>query len=114
MAAVRRASGGGVKLVELREITIRNTGMARKVDDLGRVVVPAEMRKSFGIREGDYLDISVEEDRIILSKRQDACVFCRSSDDLKEFRGRMICAACLGELSGGPDIRSWEMFDQQV
>ena len=73
---------------------MRATGMARKVDDLGRVVVPAEMRKSFGIREGDYLDISVEDDRIILVKRQDACVFCRSSEDLKEFRGRMVCAGC--------------------
>ncbi|GAC1366579.1 MAG: hypothetical protein NVSMB32_11030 [Actinomycetota bacterium] len=78
--------------------------MARKVDDLGRVVVPAEMRRSFGIREGDYLDISVEEDRIILVKRQSACVFCRAGDDLKEFRGRMVCAACIGELSGGPEL----------
>ena len=92
---------------------IRATGMARKVDDLGRVVVPAEMRKSFGIREGDYLDISVEDDRIILVKRQDACVFCRSAEDLKEFRGRMICAGCLGELSGGPEVRTWEMFSEE-
>ena len=79
----------------------RNTGMSRKVDDLGRVVVPAEVRKSFGIKEGDFLDISVEEDRIILAKREDACVFCRTGDDLKEFRGRMVCAGCVGELSGG-------------
>ena len=100
-------------MVELRDITIRSTGMARKVDDLGRVVVPAEMRKSFGIREGDYLDISVEDDRIILSKRQDACVFCRSSDDLKEFPGRTVCAPCIGELTGGPDLRTWDMFDTE-
>ena len=84
--------------------------MARKVDDLGRVVVPAEMRKSFGIREGDYLDISVEDDRIILVKREDACVFCRAAGDLKEFRGRMICASCIGELSGGPEVHPWEPF----
>ncbi|MEA2501125.1 MAG: AbrB family transcriptional regulator, transcriptional pleiotropic regulator of transition state [Actinomycetota bacterium] len=84
--------------------------MARKVDDLGRVVVPAEMRKSFGIREGDYLDISVDDDRIILVKRQDACVFCRATEDLKEFRGRMICTGCLAELNGVPEVRSWEMF----
>ncbi|HYR63625.1 MAG TPA: AbrB/MazE/SpoVT family DNA-binding domain-containing protein [Actinomycetota bacterium] len=91
---------------------MRNTGMARKVDDLGRVVVPAEMRKSFGIREGDYLDISVEDDRIILAKRQDACVFCRSSEDLKEYRGRMVCAGCIGELSGASQPASWEMFSE--
>lgn len=90
----------------------RATGMARKVDDLGRVVVPAEMRKSFGIREGDYLDISVDDNRIILVKRENACVFCRASEDLKEFRGRMICAGCLGELTGPPEVRSWEMFSE--
>jgi len=93
---------------------MRATGMARKVDDLGRVVVPAEMRKSFGIREGDYLDISVEDDRIILVKRQDACVFCRSSEDLKEFRGRMVCAGCIGELNGAPEVRPWEMFTEET
>jgi transcriptional pleiotropic regulator of transition state genes len=90
--------------------------MARKVDDLGRVVVPAEMRKSFGIREGDYLDISVEGDRIILTKREDACIFCRATEDLKDFRGRMVCATCIGELSGNPEIPSddtgWEPFSE--
>jgi transcriptional pleiotropic regulator of transition state genes len=86
--------------------------MARKVDDLGRVVVPAEMRKSFGIREGDYLDISVEDGRIILVKREDACVFCRATDDLKEFRERMVCASCLSELSGSPEEQPWEPFSE--
>ena len=89
---------------------MKSTGMARKVDDLGRVVVPAELRNSFGIREGDYLDISVEDDRIILVKREDACVFCRAADDLKEFRGRVICASCIGELNGAPEVHPWEPF----
>lgn len=99
---------------------MRDTGMSRKVDDLGRVVIPAEMRKSFGIREGDYLDISVEDDRIILSRREDACIFCRSTADLKEFRGRMVCATCVGQLSGShpevpevpevPGVQPWEPF----
>lgn len=88
--------------------------MARKVDELGRVVLPSEIRKSFGIREGDYLDISVESDRIILAKRQDSCVFCHSSEDLKEFRDRMVCATCLGELSGSADegAASWDLFSE--
>lgn len=89
---------------------MRSTGMARKVDDLGRVVVPAEMRKSFGIREGDYLDISVDEDRIILVKRENTCIFCRSEKDLREFRGRMICATCTDELSAPP--APWELFSE--
>ena len=104
-----------MRLIELEGETgamMRSTGMTRKVDDLGRVVVPAEMRKSFGIREGDYLDISVEEDRIILVKRQNACIFCRSDNDLKEFRGRMICARCSNELSAKPASASWELFSE--
>jgi transcriptional pleiotropic regulator of transition state genes len=74
--------------------------MARKVDSLGRVVLPSEMRKSFGIEEGDYLDISVEEDRIILHKRQSFCIFCHATEDLKDFRSRLVCASCVAELNG--------------
>lgn len=83
---------------------MKNTGMSRKVDDLGRVVIPAEMRKSFGISEGDYLEIAVDEERIILYKREDVCVFCRSFEDLKEFRGRMVCAGCVGDLAGEAEL----------
>lgn len=87
--------------------------MARKVDDLGRIVLPAEMRKAFNIREGDHLEIAVEEDRIILHKRQDHCVFCRSVQDLKEYRDQMVCASCIQELTGGtPEAGSWEPFTQ--
>ncbi|MGH2813273.1 MAG: AbrB/MazE/SpoVT family DNA-binding domain-containing protein [Actinomycetota bacterium] len=87
--------------------------MSRKVDDLGRVVIPAEMRKGLGIRDGDYLDISVEEDRIIFAKRQDACVFCSSTADLKEFKERMVCATCLREISGDQDVQPWEPFSAE-
>lgn len=98
---------------------MKNTGMTRKVDDLGRVVIPAEMRRAFNIQEGDHLDISVEENSIILSKREEACVFCRSVEDLKEYRGRMVCASCVQELSGAaPETAtqaapgSWEPFSE--
>ncbi|MGH2704605.1 MAG: AbrB/MazE/SpoVT family DNA-binding domain-containing protein [Actinomycetota bacterium] len=86
--------------------------MSRKVDDLGRVVIPAEIRRSFGIKEGDYLDISVDEDRILFTKRQDVCTFCRSSQDLKEFKGSLVCATCIGELTGGPEVPDWEPFSE--
>lgn len=92
---------------------MKSTGMSRKVDDLGRVVIPAEMRKGFAIREGDYLEISVEGEHIIFSKKQDVCVFCGSLSDLKEFKSRMVCATCVGELTGGPEIQSWEPFSPE-
>ncbi len=88
--------------------------MNRKVDDLGRIVLPAELRKAFGLQEGDLLDISVEEDRIILSPRQDFCVFCRGLTDLKEFKSRMVCATCLTDLSGRQEETApeWDPFAQ--
>lgn len=80
---------------------MKSTGLRRKVDDLGRVVIPAELRKAFGIRQGDRINISVDQQRIILERSQEQCVFCGSSDDLKEFRDQMVCASCINELTGG-------------
>ncbi|HEX9696351.1 MAG TPA: AbrB/MazE/SpoVT family DNA-binding domain-containing protein [Actinomycetota bacterium] len=77
---------------------MRTTGVSRKVDDLGRIVLPAELRKSFDIREGDHVDISVEEDRIILSKRRNNCTFCGQLDSLRQFREHQVCGTCLAEL----------------
>ncbi|MCA1833764.1 MAG: AbrB/MazE/SpoVT family DNA-binding domain-containing protein [Actinomycetota bacterium] len=76
----------------------RATGVSRKVDDLGRIVLPSELRKSFDIREGDLVEIAVEEDRIVLQKRREACAFCRGTDGLRRFREHQVCANCLAEL----------------
>ena len=89
---------------------MKNTGMSRKLDDLGRIVIPAEIRKSLSLRVGDVLDISVEDDRIILSSRQDSCVFCSSSDGLSQFKQRMVCSSCASALSTVGDQPAWEPF----
>jgi transcriptional pleiotropic regulator of transition state genes len=83
--------------------------MARKVDDLGRIVLPVETRRLFGIRPGDALEISVVEGSIMLRKLESGCVFCERQDGLREFKGKLICATCSGELrpqSPGPDFSS--------
>jgi transcriptional pleiotropic regulator of transition state genes len=72
----------------------KNIGMARKVDQLGRIVLPSELRRLFGIREGDLVEIFVDEDRIVLSKLEDRCVFCGSHQDLHEFSGKLVCSSC--------------------
>lgn len=77
---------------------MRATGVSRKVDDLGRIVLPAEIRRSFDIREGDHIDISVDENKIILAKQLNTCTFCGSSDTLRQFRAHPVCASCLAEL----------------
>lgn len=76
----------------------RTSGVSRKIDDLGRIVLPSELRKSFDIREGDLVDIMVEDERIVLSKRRDVCAFCRGTEGLRRFRDRPVCANCVAEL----------------
>jgi len=78
----------------VREKPVKSIGIARKVDQLGRIVLPAELRRLFGIREGDLVEISVDGDRIVLAKVEDRCVFCSSHDDLRDFESKKICTAC--------------------
>ena len=77
----------------------RRTGVARKVDQLGRVVLPAEVRRHFGISPGDFIEIAVDSDAILLSKVEDHCVFCRGTADLSEFSGKLVCRGCLNRLA---------------
>lgn len=77
---------------------MKSTGVVRKIDELGRIVLPSELRRVFGIKEGDQLDISVNGEQIVLQKRQDVCLFCAAEAPAIEFRGRMVCENCAGEL----------------
>jgi AbrB family transcriptional regulator, transcriptional pleiotropic regulator of transition state genes len=81
-----------------RQTGPRATGVSRKVDDLGRIVLPAELRRSFDIREGDHIEIAVEGDNIVLTKRRTACMFCGGTESLRQFRDRPVCPTCLSEL----------------
>ena len=77
---------------------MKSTGVVRKIDELGRIVLPSELRRVFGIREGDELEISVDEERVILQKRQDLCLFCGAEAPSIEYRSRRICSGCAAEL----------------
>lgn len=77
---------------------MKATGIVRKVDDLGRVVLPIELRRSLGIQEKDPLEIFVEGDQIILRKSTRLCVFCGGGEDVEEFKGKGICPDCRKEL----------------
>ena len=76
------------------------TGIARKVDDLGRIVLPVEMRRLFGIRPGDEMEISVEGGSIHLRKVEVRCVFCEGDDNLRPYRQKQVCASCASGLTG--------------
>lgn len=77
---------------------MKSTGIVRKVDELGRIVLPIELRRTMDIAEKDALEIYVEGDKIILRKDHDTCVFCDSSRNLVLFRDHNICADCLAKL----------------
>jgi AbrB family transcriptional regulator, transcriptional pleiotropic regulator of transition state genes len=81
----------------LRGVT--RTGIIRNIDELGRIVIPIEIRKSFGLGEKDPLEISIKDDTILLSKPQGACVFCGRNNRLEEYRGRSVCRHCIAELA---------------
>jgi AbrB family transcriptional regulator, transcriptional pleiotropic regulator of transition state genes len=78
---------------------MKSTGVVRKIDELGRIVLPSEIRKVFAIHEGDELDISVEGERVILEKRQDLCLFCGAESPSVVFKGRRVCESCVREMA---------------
>ncbi len=80
-----------------------DTLIVRKIDDLGRVVVPAETRRLFNISEGDELAITIENGGIVLRKLEATCIFCSSTQDVATFRDRGICSACRASLTKGYD-----------
>lgn len=77
---------------------MKSTGMVRKVDELGRLVLPAEIRRSMGIAEGDSMEIFTDDGRIVLKKYQPACIFCNNADDIVYFNDVRICSACVAKL----------------
>jgi len=79
----------------------RSTGVVRKVDELGRIVVPKEIRRTMSIANGDALEIFVDADgEIILKEYQPSCVVCGGMEDLlRHHNGTMVCSGCLDYLS---------------
>ena len=77
---------------------MKSTGIVRNIDELGRLVIPKEMRKKMGIGESSPVEIFVENDRIIVTKYQDSCIFCGSSSELSDFKGKRVCRSCALEI----------------
>ncbi len=78
---------------------MKSTGIVRKVDELGRVVIPIELRRTLGIEVKDALEIYVDAERIVLKKYEPACLFCGNADNVKHFNNRLVCRECIGSLS---------------
>ncbi len=77
---------------------MRATGIVRKVDELGRIVIPIELRRTMDIDLRDAVEIYMDGDRIVLKKKKEACIFCGSEEGLETIKGKAVCRGCIGEL----------------
>ena len=77
---------------------MKSTGIVRKVDELGRIVLPIELRRTLDIAQRDALEIYVDEDRIILKKYMPSCIFCGDAKDVVDYKGKNVCPNCLKSL----------------
>lgn len=81
---------------------MKPAGVVRKVDQLGRIVLPKSLRKRYQMNEGDPVEILVQGDHIILERYRPKCVFRGSMDGVSEFKERHICAQCMSEMNQLP------------
>ncbi len=77
---------------------MKATGIVRQLDQLGRIVIPKELRTTFDLNEKDSIEIFVEGNDIILRKYQPACIFCNDATDVIQFNGKNICKKCLKKI----------------
>lgn len=78
---------------------MKSTGIVRKVDELGRIVLPVELRRTLGIEEKDRIEIFVDGESIILRKYQPACIFCDNAKDIINYKGKNICPDCIRAMN---------------
>lgn len=78
---------------------MKSTGIVRRIDELGRIVIPIELRRTMDIEEKDSLEFYVDGDRIILKKYSPACIFCNNAEEITSYQGKNICKSCLDELA---------------
>ncbi|NBG89080.1 AbrB/MazE/SpoVT family DNA-binding domain-containing protein [Isachenkonia alkalipeptolytica] len=77
---------------------MKSTGIVRKVDELGRVVLPIELRRTLNIMEKDALEIYVDGESVILKKYEPACIFCGNAKDVVHYKGKNVCDTCISEM----------------
>ena len=79
-------------------VKLKSTGIVRKVDELGRIVLPIELRRTLDIAEKDALEIYMDGSAIILKKYQPACIFCDNAKDVVVYKGKNVCSRCIKSL----------------
>ncbi|MBO5907934.1 MAG: AbrB/MazE/SpoVT family DNA-binding domain-containing protein [Clostridia bacterium] len=77
---------------------MKSTGIVRNIDELGRIVVPKEIRQRMGIANNDPVEIYIEGDKVILTKYTPVCHFCGSDSEVCDFKGKKICKSCISDI----------------
>ena len=77
---------------------MKATGMVKQIDEMGRIVIPREIKRSMGIQDRDHLEIFVEDNKIILKKHQPGCIFCGNTEQIVTFKGKLVCLDCKKEM----------------
>ena len=77
---------------------MKSTGVVRRIDDLGRIVLPIEIRKNLNIGNRDAVEIFIDEDKVILKKYEPACIFCDNADDVILYCNKLVCRECVDKL----------------
>jgi len=78
---------------------MKATGIVRRIDELGRIVLPCELRRALHINDRDPLEVFVDEDRIVLKKYEPACLFTGTADDLVEYEGRKVSRGAIIDMA---------------
>lgn len=78
---------------------MKSTGIVRKIDELGRIVIPKELRRTFDIKDSeDALEIFTDDNTIVLKKYEPSCIFCDNAENIITYKGRNVCPNCVAEL----------------
>ena len=95
------ACGGSKQVLKALEDsqTMKATGIVRRIDRLGRIVLPVELRLQLGIDEETLMEIYRSDHFIVLVKHERGCVFCGAVDGLTEHRGQLVCMSCMAEIA---------------
>ena len=80
---------------------MKSTGVVRRVDEFGRIVIPIELRRTLDLADRDCLEIFTEGEQIILKKYQPACIFCGEAQDVINYKGKNVCKCCMEDIKNG-------------
>ncbi|KZS44945.1 AbrB/MazE/SpoVT family DNA-binding domain-containing protein [Paenibacillus sp. FSL M7-0802] len=92
---------------------MKSTGIVRQVDELGRIVIPIELRRVLGMDVGEPVEIFIDDqaNRLMFRKYQSGCLFCDSMESISYFKGRQVCGSCLRDMVSQPDLDSMAILE---